>query len=239
MKNKEQKSVIAVVGAGGKTSLILYMAKWLREKNRPVIITTTTHMYEPEGRYYREGQLEEIKKALEEDGIAWVGEPATYIKSEKKITGVSSSFLERLFTLGATVLIEADGAKHFPCKVPADHEPVIPKEAELVIGVAGLDCIGKPLSEICFRPELAAEILETDTAHIMKEEDLVKLLLHSKGTKKGLPKEAEYMVILNKVDLPGTKEAGKKIQELLLEQGCISKLLSCKREINDKREAIK
>lgn len=226
MKNrKEKESIIAVVGAGGKTSLIMLIAKWLHNKGAKVIITTTTHMYEPAGGYYREGQLEEIKKQLDEGHIVWVGEPA----KENKIAGVSEGFLEKLFALDAMVVIEADGARHFPCKVPAEHEPVIPENTKLVIGVAGLDCLGRPLEEVCFRPELAAGLLETDIRHCMTETDLIKLLLHPQGTKKGIPAEAEYMVVLNKADLPGVRDAGERIKKELLQRGCECMVLSCKR----------
>lgn len=224
MKNKDkEKRIIAVIGAGGKTSLILHIAKKLKEKGKKVIITTTTHMYEPEKGYYREGQLKEIKKALEAGEPVWVGEPAR----EHKIKGVSDRFLEKLFLLDAAVLIEADGAKRLPCKVPAEHEPVIPKETQLVIGVAGLDCLGRPLKEICFRAGLAAELLGTDENHLMTEADLKRLLSHSHGTKKGLLPHMEYQVVLNKADLPGAEKAGERIKKELEREGIGCTVLSC------------
>ena len=214
-----------VVWAGGKTSLIMLLAQWFLKKGSRVIITTTTHMYEPAEGYYREGQLEEIIKQLDEGHILWVGEPA----NENKIAGVSEDFLEKLFALDAMVLVEADGARHFPCKAPAEHEPVIPKNTKLVIGVACLDCLGRPLEEICFRPELAAGLLETDIGHCMTETDLMKLLLHPQGTKKGIPTGADYMVVLNKSDLPGAGAAGERIKKELLQRDCECMVLSCKK----------
>ena len=41
------------------------------------------------------------------------------------------------------VLIEADGARRLPLKVPAEHEPVIPEMTTHVLSVYGLDSIGK------------------------------------------------------------------------------------------------
>ena len=43
------------------------------------------------------------------------------------------------------VLIEADGAKRRPLKVPAEHEPVIPEMTTHVLSVYGLDSIGKKI----------------------------------------------------------------------------------------------
>ena len=48
-----------------------------------------------------------------------------------------------LESLADYVLVEADGAKRFPLKAPAAHEPVIPDETRLVIAVAGLSGVGK------------------------------------------------------------------------------------------------
>lgn len=230
MENREErKDIIAVVGAGGKTSLIMLLARWFLKEGRRVIITTTTHMYEPPEGYYREGQLEDIIRELEKSNKVWVGEPA----KENKITGVSEEFLEKLFALDAVVLIEADGARHLPCKVPAEHEPVIPKEVKKVIGVAGLDCLGKPLEEVCFRWELAAGLLKTDRGHRMTEKDLIRLLLDSQGMKKGIPAGADYMVVLNKADLPGVRDAGERIKKALLQKGCECMVLSCREVRNE------
>ena len=44
----EKYQVIAVVGGGGKTSLIYRLSEELRARGKKVIITTTTHMaYDP------------------------------------------------------------------------------------------------------------------------------------------------------------------------------------------------
>lgn len=49
------------------------------------------------------------------------------------------------------VLIEADGAKHYSLKYPAEHEPVIPAEATDVILVLGTWDLGKSCQDVIFR----------------------------------------------------------------------------------------
>ena len=56
------------------------------------------------------------------------------------------------------ILVEADGAKMRPCKVPAEQEPVIPKECDIVIAVAGLDVLGETIEAGCFRSRQACSI---------------------------------------------------------------------------------
>lgn len=53
--------------------------------------------------------------------------------------------------------LEADGAKRLPCKFPAAHEPVILPQSDIVLAVAGLSALYRPLGEVCFRVELACE----------------------------------------------------------------------------------
>jgi probable selenium-dependent hydroxylase accessory protein YqeC len=45
------------------------------------------------------------------------------------------------------LLIEADGSRQKPLKAPAEHEPPIPDFSDVVIYVAGLSALGKPLHE--------------------------------------------------------------------------------------------
>ena len=40
-------------------------------------------------------------------------------------------------------MIEADGAKRLPLKVPGEWEPVIPDFTDLVVGVIGMDAVGR------------------------------------------------------------------------------------------------
>ena len=54
------------------------------------------------------------------------------------------------------VLIEADGSRMRPIKAPAEHEPVIPPGATLVVPVMGIDALDLPLAEAAHRPESVA-----------------------------------------------------------------------------------
>jgi probable selenium-dependent hydroxylase accessory protein YqeC len=65
--------------------------------------------------------------------------------------------LDRLANLADFILIEADGSKQLPIKAWADHEPVLPTCTSMVLILAGLSCLEKPLSAACHRPHLAAE----------------------------------------------------------------------------------
>ena len=77
-----RKGVTAIIGAGGKTTLLLALARELAQAAR-VIVTTTTHIYPPDGFpcLLQPGEAE-IAAALEKHPCVCVGKPA----KEGKIT---------------------------------------------------------------------------------------------------------------------------------------------------------
>ena len=61
--NPEKYRVIAVVGGGGKTSLIFRLMEELVSIGKTVIVTTTTHMvYEPERPFVENGDIDGVRK---------------------------------------------------------------------------------------------------------------------------------------------------------------------------------
>ena len=74
------------------------------------------------------------------------------------------------------VFLEADGAKHFPCKAPAEQEPVLLPQSDIVLAVAGLSALGRPLKECCFRLEQACMLLGVPPEACLTPELLAQLL---------------------------------------------------------------
>ena len=77
----------------------------------------------------------------------------------RKLGCLPEMFLEQIWKMGIPVLIEADGARRLPLKVPAGHEPVIHPRTTHVLSVYGLDAVGAALKDVCFREELAEKLL--------------------------------------------------------------------------------
>ena len=64
-----RKQLIAVVGGGGKTSLIFRLCEEMVSAGKKVIVTTTTHMaYEPERPFAEEGNAQQIQQNIKEYG---------------------------------------------------------------------------------------------------------------------------------------------------------------------------
>lgn len=169
----EKHRLIAAVGAGGKTTLLFELARELREMGRRVAVTTTTHM-ERKGRY----------------GFVPFGIPC----GDGKIKGVSLSAPRELLKEYDTVLVEADGSRHLPFKVPAAHEPALPVGADLVIGIAGAQAVGGTFLEKCCRHELACDYLEVKPEDRIEFHHLVKALTSAWGQKKNV--KCDYRCVI-------------------------------------------
>ena len=147
------RGVTAIIGGGGKTTLMETLAEELAKKGR-VIITTTTHIRRP-ARYETllNADGPAVSAALDRSGIVCVASQA----ESGKLCAPRLS-VQALSALADFVLVEADGAKRLPLKAHASHEPVIPAEAQRVIVVIGIDGIGRKISETCHRSALYAQL---------------------------------------------------------------------------------
>ncbi len=155
-----QRGVTAIIGGGGKTTLMYTLAKELERENR-VIVTTTTHILAPEHmRVLLSPSLEEVKKSVNIGQSVCIG---TAEGAKLAASGIDEKLLENIADY---VLIEADGSKHLPLKAHDSHEPVIPPCAQDVILVMGMSALGKSVSESVHRKHVFCDICgcgETDT----------------------------------------------------------------------------
>ncbi len=162
-----EKGVTALIGGGGKTTLMYTLAEELRRRGT-VIVTTSTHIQRPE-QYPVLTAADDVAAALAEHGAVCVaGETA-----EGKLCAPPLSF-EVLAALADFVLVEADGAKRLPLKAHAPHEPVIPANARQTIYVVGADGFGHPIRQVCHRPERYAALCGA------AEDDIVTPALEAK-----------------------------------------------------------
>ena len=113
--------IIAVVGSGGKTTLIKKLAQQYREAGKTVLVTTTTHMFIEEDTLLTDDP-DTIIRALRETGYAMAG-----ISDGKKISALSRETFEAVCPHADVMLVEADGSRMHPLKYPKETEPVIPE----------------------------------------------------------------------------------------------------------------
>ena len=112
------------------------------------------------------------------------------------------------------VLLDADGAKRMPCKAPAAHEPVLLPESDIVLAVAGLSALGRPLREVCFRLEQACALLGAAPETLLTPELLARLLASEQGGRKRVG-DRRFSVVLNPADASARIAAGEQTLALL------------------------
>ena len=142
----------ALIGGGGKTSLMYALAEELKTRGS-VMVTTSTKIRVPEHLpVLNPATVADLDEALKAASPLCLGRPC----SDNKLTAPALPF-GSLTRAADFVLAEADGSRGLPAKAHAAHEPVIPAEAGTVILVFGADAFGRPVREVCHRPELYAE----------------------------------------------------------------------------------
>lgn len=197
MENKENAFTVAFTGGGGKTSLIFKLAEKFSRQGKRVIVTTTTHMaWEPERPFAEAEDVSELCRLTEQYGYVIA---AHHEAGQPKISGPETGMLEKLPGFCDLLLVEADGSRRMPLKVPGAHEPVIPDFADMVVGVIGLDCIGKKICDTAHRPDAVAGFLGKRVDEALTWMDAAKVILSGSGLRKGV-NGRRFLAYLNKAD---------------------------------------
>ncbi len=217
-----ERELVAIVGGGGKTTLMYSLVSELAKNASRVAAATTTKIFAP-------GPDDPVQLVCGQDFDALVGAVGDItgrppvlgggLLPKNKVEGISSDDCDALFD-GAVfdhLIVEADGARRKPLKAPATSEPVVPGATTLFIAVVGLSCLGEALSEdIAFRPELVAAATGLEEGDPITAEALVNLLSSAGGLRKGCPPGANMAVLLNQADTSAQRRAAQKIALQLL-----------------------
>lgn len=194
------------------------LAEDLVARGRRVVTSKSTHIAKPTLRQTPHllvcGTLAEALDALpaalaEHPQLSLV---AGFLRDDLLI-GLTPDWVAPIRDLPAVdhLIIEADGARHRLVKAPGEHEPVLPPEANVVLAVACLDVIGRPLDDrIAHRPERIAALTGRSLGMPLEPADLVRLLTHPEGGRKCVPSGARFFPLLTRLD-DATREAAAMI----------------------------
>ena len=145
--------VTAVIGGGGKTTLLRSLGEELAAAGHRVLLCASTKIFPFEGLENLLDPTEaEIAAALAAHGLICAGKT---VPCTGKLTAPVVP-MARLAELADYVLVEADGSAGRPLKAHAPHEPVIPEEANQTVCVVGASGFGRPIVEAAHRPALYA-----------------------------------------------------------------------------------
>jgi len=234
--------VVSFVGAGGKTTAAMRLADELSAAGQKVIFTTTTKIMEPIPRADEyliisddaEDTLTQIPELLTryskillahhrlEESDPHIEGDVSYPFQVRttKVKGMAAEMVDQLalrLAGQAVILVEADGARHCSLKAPAPHEPVVPESTTLVVPVASLHVLGKPLGDQhVFRPELVAALSGTSVGEPVTAVTVAAVLSHPEGGLKQIPLLARVVPILNQWEGDRGSTAAQRVAELVL-----------------------
>ncbi len=196
-------AVVAVVGGGGKTSLVYGLGDRAAEMGLSAVVASTTKFTRRPG-----GPMPHVIEADDERSLASLRAsmaPGTVVvasagpAAKGRMQGYAPETVDRWSELEAGLIaVEADGSAHRPFKAPAAHEPVIPSSATDVVVCVGLEVLGKALTEQnVHRAEIAAALGKTQVGAPVTIETILRVLTHEDGGRKGLPESARLHALLN------------------------------------------
>ena len=196
---------IALVGAGGKTSIMHALADELSHIGHNIILTTTTRMEVPESRenLVIEQDIDRIVHGVTEKLKTSNVVILASDEANGKLIGINNSIIPCLNEMDGidNVIVEADGSAKKPFKAPAGHEPVVPPSCTILVCVVGIDAIGVQLTaNFVHRPEIIAELTNLSIGEIVTASAIAQVLAHPSGGMKNKPANARFISIINKVD---------------------------------------
>jgi probable selenium-dependent hydroxylase accessory protein YqeC len=202
-------SLIAIVGAGGKTTTMYTLASELAQRGKRVITTTTTQIFFP--------------KQDETDALIFAAETSSLLKKidaawkqhnhitvtglpirEDKLGGLQPEQTYELHTKSGAdaIIVEADGARHKMIKAPAEHEPVIPARTNVALLLMSAGAINQTLSaEIAHRPEQIAMVVGVSMGDILSPAVIAKLMTSERGALKHIPETAASYLLITHASL--------------------------------------
>jgi molybdenum cofactor cytidylyltransferase len=215
--------MVSLIGAGGKTTTMLHLAKELRDAGKKVLVTTTTKIFKPSKPHVdRLFIVEDVDALLRE--AAKLDPPLIIGAGSKldhdKLIGLPARWLDEIATSRhfAAVLVEADGAGSRLFKVPSEFEPVVPDATGLTIWVLSIKVVGKSLvATSVHRAETAAALSGASLGTPVTEELILNLARHPEGCLKGIPAASRKSVMINQADSPGELERAKNLGKVLLQ----------------------
>jgi molybdenum cofactor cytidylyltransferase len=212
----QPRELIAIVGAGGKTTIMGMLADELGSAGVRVITTTTTKMGADQ-------VMEPVCWSDDSDAVEGMLRPGVPLSVligtvGGKVTGLDPGTVDTLYlsTSADFIIVEADGARSMSVKAPADHEPVIPELSTTVIVVLGADALMSTLETVAHRVDRLSALTGLSGEDVLTPHVAAKILLHPNGGLKGIPEGARVEMAISNVT--SENQAAAAVLASILEQ---------------------
>jgi len=192
---------VALIGGGGKTSLLFQLGKEFVNQYKKVLLTTIT----------KSGPSKNIPMTLSGSNgnisllQLFKSQNPVYLLREQirgdKYQGISAVQLESFLPDADVTLFECDGSRNLPLKAHSEWDPVVPGFATHVIIVIGADVINTKLKDRkVHRPEIFKSLWSIDDATVIDIELITEVVTSQKGYLSKIPSSIPTIYFVNKAD---------------------------------------
>lgn len=197
-----RNSIVSCIGAGGKKSTMFRLAE---AHSGRVGITATAHIeFFPKSLNAKSyiADEDELFEAIKNDQVS---NKIAFAKPSSRFgrrAGISHNNVKRFKKAGNfdLLVVKADGARGRFIKAPAEHEPVISPDSDIIIPVVSAKVIGLPLTdEIAHRVEQISLVCDLKQGDEIKPLHIARLLSSPSGLLKNTENK-KVIPVINMVD---------------------------------------
>lgn len=192
------RSLVALVGGGGKTTLLFALGRGLPGRR---LLTTTTRMGGGNTGGFPtllDPSAADLAAALGSEGavVAWRS------MDDRKALGFAPEVVDGWFEARAAdhVAVEADGARRRPFTAPAPWEPPIPGAATCVVACIGADALGFVIADLLHRPLRVAAAANCSPYERLTPARAAAAITSPVGMGKNVPEEARFVAAVTKAN---------------------------------------
>ena len=214
-------NIVAIIGAGGKHTLMYRLSQELVDAGQHVVLTSTTNLH-------RNSDYARLSTILASNDPKWQATLKALLNDHRRAVlanhkhdpdlyggfGAQIATQIRSTAPDAVVLVKADGARKRLLKAAADHEPVYPDHVDICILVLSLNSIGKPLNNAnAHRLERIQSLSGLEPGATISTRTLVDVIGTKGGYADRMPKGIRKVLYLSSCITPEDMANAKEIIE--------------------------
>lgn len=209
----EKGNIISIVGSGGKTTLLFFLAAELKH-NYNVLVTTSAKILKPSINQY-DSIFTNVESFINsnltnKNNITVISKSIN--ESNNKLIGIDDNDLEKLINYFDVILIEADGSNKLPLKGWKNHEPPVLKKTNKIIGIIPVSVLGRNIDNSFIYGYDEFKKIAGNNSQV-DEETIKNICISENGIFKN--STGEKYLFINQADTEQDKEKSIKIADYI------------------------
>ncbi len=192
---------IAILGGGGKTSLLDRLGVELAARFPRVLLTALTQSARHSNHavfFLQDAVSAKLPQLFSQNNPLYI---MADIAGPKKLSGIAAADLKRLNGFANCTVFECDGARNLPLKAHLPHDPVVPDFATLTVILIGADAVGTRLPDgRVHRPEIFQEKWHIKPGTVLNAEFIAEVVSSRTGYLEKVPVGMPVGYFINKAD---------------------------------------